>query len=101
MDIRPQIEYEICRLPEARNIPLEELKTLNMECFFKKIYGKDSKNIPNLLYVICHRGNDSQIAVALLREKLDKSGYSKIYLRDLIGGYDRWALDVDQTFPRY
>lgn len=51
--------------------------------------------------MICHRGNDSQLAVKLMRERLESYGYSSIYFRDLIGGYDRWALNVDQTFPRY
>jgi adenylyltransferase and sulfurtransferase len=47
------------------------------------------------LYVVCRRGNDSQRAVQLLHEK----GF--IFAKDIIGGLQSWALDVDPDFPAY
>ncbi|KAK3003647.1 hypothetical protein RJ639_019152 [Escallonia herrerae] len=47
------------------------------------------------LYVICRRGNDSQRAVQLLH----KMGFSAA--KDIIGGLESWARDVDLNFPCY
>jgi adenylyltransferase/sulfurtransferase len=51
-----------------------------------------------LVFVVCHRGNDSQLAVRLLQKKFSDSG---IRFRDIIGGLERWATDVDVNFPLY
>lgn len=50
------------------------------------------------MFVVCHRGNDSQLAVRLLQNKLAES---ELRFRDIVGGLDRWAIDVNQDFPRY
>lgn len=49
-----------------------------------------------LVYVICHRGNDSQLAVEILKEKL-----KGCHIRDIRGGYEAWAKEVDKNFPLY
>lgn len=56
--------------------------------------AKSSYLVTNLVYVICKHGNDSQLAV----EALKKHG---IKAMDVIGGLDAWALEVDESFPRY
>ena len=63
------------------------------------------------MYVVCRRGNDSQLAVKLLREKgekLDregKKGTSKVaegvIIRDIAGGLSKWTDSVDPLFPKY
>ena len=46
------------------------------------------------IYVVCRRGNDSQLAV----EKLLEMG---IACKDIKGGLEAWSLQVDSSFPRY
>ncbi|KAL4451956.1 hypothetical protein ABPG75_007618 [Micractinium tetrahymenae] len=47
------------------------------------------------LYVVCRRGNDSQRAVARLRQL----GIS--HAVDVVGGVEAWAREVDPSFPLY
>ncbi|GJU25340.1 adenylyltransferase and sulfurtransferase [Tanacetum coccineum] len=47
------------------------------------------------LYVVCRRGNDSQSAVDLLHQ----AGFTSA--KDIVGGLESWAHDVDQRFPTY
>ncbi|KAI6183922.1 Adenylyltransferase and sulfurtransferase MOCS3-like protein [Aphelenchoides bicaudatus] len=96
IDTRPPTEFSICHLPEAKNITLDQLETLDEAKILSKLNKADSDD--NSVFVVCHRGNDSQLAVRILQEKLAESGFR---FRDIVGGLDRWALDVDQNFPRY
>uniref|UniRef100_A0A915DK06 Adenylyltransferase and sulfurtransferase MOCS3 homolog n=1 Tax=Ditylenchus dipsaci TaxID=166011 RepID=A0A915DK06_9BILA len=100
IDTRPSPEFEICHLPEAKNFPLDEMKKMDMGQILPRIGINNVENIPETVYVVCHRGNDSQLAVCLLHEKAAASGCG-IKFHDLIGGLDAWAMEVDQTFPRY
>lgn len=47
------------------------------------------------LYVVCRRGNDSQRAVARLRQLGITHGV------DVVGGMEAWAREVDPSFPTY
>lgn len=47
------------------------------------------------LYVVCRRGNDSQRAVARLRQLGITHGV------DVVGGMEAWATEVDPSFPTY
>lgn len=47
-------------------------------------------------YVVCRLGNDSQLAVDVLRN----AGMAGI-VKDLVGGLRAWAKDVDRDFPVY
>ncbi|CDW57715.1 adenylyltransferase and sulfurtransferase [Trichuris trichiura] len=50
-------------------------------------------------FVICHRGNQSQVAVACLRSKL---GHSTDWrFKDVVGGVDAWSKEIDHSFPVY
>ncbi|KAI6172182.1 Adenylyltransferase and sulfurtransferase MOCS3 [Aphelenchoides besseyi] len=93
IDTRPPLEYEICHLPEALNFPLDELEAADRSLIETKLRERNDE-----IFVICHRGNDSQLAVKLLREKLSDSG---IRFRDVIGGLDAYSRDVDCEFPIY
>ena len=50
----------------------------------------------NLVYVICRRGNDSQLAVQVLRDF-----FKEINFQDIIGGYEKWSELIDTSFPTY
>jgi adenylyltransferase/sulfurtransferase len=47
------------------------------------------------LYVVCRRGNDSQRAV----QYLHKMGFTSA--KDIVGGLESWAQNVDPNFPTY
>ena len=61
------------------------------------------------VYVVCRRGNDSQIAVQLLKDYFKKqlsSGgpggdASSIVVKDIVGGLSLWTDKVDPQFPKY
>jgi adenylyltransferase/sulfurtransferase len=56
--------------------------------------GGDKARAPPL-YVVCRRGNDSQRAVARLRQ------LGIAHAVDVVGGMEGWAREVDPGFPTY
>ena len=77
-------EYEICRIPNSKLIPLNELPT--------RVHELDrSRNI----VVHCRSGARSAKAVKFLRE----AGFDKI--KNLKGGILAWSDEVDPTVPKY
>ncbi|KAL3500149.1 hypothetical protein ACH5RR_039242 [Cinchona calisaya] len=99
VDVRPAHHYKIVSLPKSINIPLPSLEARLPEITSALVNKDDSKNASidsNVsLYVICRRGNDSQRAV----QYLHKMGFSSA--KDIIGGLESWAHDVDPNFPTY
>jgi adenylyltransferase/sulfurtransferase len=47
------------------------------------------------IVVYCHHGMRSAAAVEWLRDQ----GFARV--RNLVGGIDRWSLDIDPTMRRY
>ncbi|RIB22701.1 Molybdopterin-synthase sulfurtransferase [Gigaspora rosea] len=89
VDVREPVQFDICNLPGSLNIPLNELS--------KKV-DLIQQSLPSSVapvYVICRRGNDSQLAVQTLRKTLQGE------IKDVVGGLYRWAKDVDHEFPIY
>jgi rhodanese-related sulfurtransferase len=84
LDVREPYEWSIVRLPEARLIPLNSLPQ-----------AAHSLDRTAELVVYCHHGVRSEAAVAWLRDR----GFSRA--RNLVGGIDRWSVDVDPTMRRY
>ncbi|XP_051204625.1 adenylyltransferase and sulfurtransferase MOCS3-1 [Lolium perenne] len=95
LDVRPAHHFQIVSLPRSLNIPLSALaeKLPMLETSLKKMM--DSSDGQPAVYVVCRRGNDSQSAVQLLREK----GFHST--KDIVGGLQSWAHDVDPEFPAY
>lgn len=46
------------------------------------------------VFTVCRRGNDSQLAVNMLKEKGIKA-------KDIIGGLNQWSKDIDTSFPSF
>ena len=84
VDVREQHEYEICRLPGSKLIPLSE--------FVQRIGELDSADE---VVLHCHHGMRSMKALDLLRS----AGFRKI--KSLRGGIDAWAEQIDPDMPRY
>lgn len=99
VDVRPAHHFKIVSLPNSMNIPLEHLearlpevsKALKEKDDLKADYSSSGAS----LYVVCRRGNDSQRAVKCLQNL----GFSSA--KDIIGGIECWARDVDPRFPTY
>lgn len=84
VDVREPYEWAIARIPGARLVPLNSLP----------------QALPSLdrhaeLVVYCHHGARSAAAMAWLRDQ----GFVRV--RNLVGGIDRWSLEVDPSLRRY
>ncbi|KAK4355224.1 hypothetical protein RND71_024195 [Anisodus tanguticus] len=100
VDVRPAHHYKIVSLPNSINIPLSTLEGRLPE--ISAALGKEAKketldrgSSSASLFVICRRGNDSQRAVQLLHTL----GFT--LAKDIIGGLESWAHNVDPKFPTY
>ncbi len=84
LDVRTPQEWAICRLDGAHMIPMQELS------------GRKKELDPSSeIVVYCHIGGRSRMAVAFLRQQ----GYGRA--RNLTGGIDSWALEIEPAMPRY
>jgi sulfur-carrier protein adenylyltransferase/sulfurtransferase len=84
VDVREPHEVAICSFSESLKIPLGTLpENLN------RLSTADE------IVVHCKTGGRSAKAVQLLRE----AGFRKV--RNLAGGINRWAEQIDRTMPRY
>ena len=84
------------------DVPLSQLhKSESVEQIKEKVStlsntNSDSKDIP--VVFVCRRGNDSQIAVNTLKEKLKDEA---VTLTDITGGLTSWSKKIDPDFPTY
>jgi adenylyltransferase/sulfurtransferase len=84
LDVRNPEEYQICRLPGSKLLPLPELPKRVAEL------SKDQEMV-----VHCKSGMRSAKAIAFLKQQ----GFQK--LRNLQGGILAWADRVDHAMPKY
>ncbi|KAJ3333109.1 Molybdenum cofactor synthesis protein 3, partial [Blyttiomyces sp. JEL0837] len=100
LDVREEPQFDICSLPGSVNIPWRQLprrlgEVLDASCGNEDV-GEDGVRPQKLpVYVVCRLGNDSQLAVRLLKA----SGVERAW--DVEGGLTEWAKKVDPTFPTY
>ena len=84
LDVRQDWETQLCRLPNAVHIPIEELE-LRVE----------ELNAQDEIVVYCHMG----VRSAAVAEYLRSLGFAKV--RNLTGGVDSWARVIDPSMRRY
>jgi adenylyltransferase/sulfurtransferase len=84
VDVREPLEYQICRIPGARLIPLGELP--------KRANELDPSEE---IVVHCKSGVRSAKAV----EFLTKAGFGKV--KNLQGGILAWSDKIDESVPKY
>ncbi|KAL0286386.1 UNVERIFIED_CONTAM: Adenylyltransferase and sulfurtransferase MOCS3 [Sesamum angustifolium] len=83
-------------LPSEARITSKEYNERIVKALAREEGHKNNNNSQSAsLYVICRRGNDSQRAV----QYLHKMGFASA--KDIIGGLESWAHDVDPSFPTY
>jgi rhodanese-related sulfurtransferase len=84
LDVRQDWETQLCRLPNAVHIPMEELE-LRVE----------ELNAQDEIVVYCHSG----VRSAAVAEYLRSLGFANV--RNLTGGVDSWARVIDPSMRRY
>ncbi len=84
LDVREPWEWNLCRLPGAVLIPMNELPTRLQEL------NKAAETV-----VICHHGVRSYHAARYL----ETTGFDDVI--NLSGGMAAWADEVDPAMPRY
>ena len=84
LDVREPSEYDIVHLEGARLIPLNTLP-----------HHIDSLPTDREIVVYCHHGQRSLYATAYLHQ----NGFGDA--KNLAGGIDQWAAEIDPTLPRY
>ncbi|XP_077191739.1 adenylyltransferase and sulfurtransferase MOCS3 [Paroedura picta] len=106
VDVRPQAEVDICRLPQAVFVPLSKLQQKDEEslkflvqriCEARQL---SHENTAFPVYVVCKVGNDSQKAVKIL-QGLSYPELGLISIKDIRGGLMAWAVKINPEFPRY
>jgi rhodanese-related sulfurtransferase len=84
LDVRQDWETQLCRLPNAVHIPIEEL-----ELRVEELRPEDP------IVVYCHQG----VRSAAVAEYLRSLGFRDV--QNLSGGLDLWARTIDPTMRRY
>lgn len=84
VDVREQYEYDFCHIEGSTLIPM------------RKFWTDVNDLNPEDEYVFyCHVGERSAWVVNLLRHR----GFKKV--KNLKGGIDQWAVEIDPSTPRY
>jgi rhodanese-related sulfurtransferase len=84
VDVREQYEYDFCHIEGSTLIPV------------RQICARINELNPENEYVFyCHVGERSGWVVNLLRQH----GFKKV--KNLKGGIDQWAVEIDPSTPRY
>lgn len=94
IDVRPPEQYQITHIDGAVNIDwsLRLSKIDSIDELLPKSFDKSKDRT----YVMCHYGNDSQLATKKLIEEL---GFNEVY--DIKGGINKWSEEVDRSIPKY
>jgi adenylyltransferase/sulfurtransferase len=84
VDVRETFEWDICRIDGARLMPLSS--------FDPSTTGLDPEAT---IYLYCYKGKRSMLAL----KELKRTGFNN--LKNLSGGIDLWAEEVDSDMPQY
>jgi len=98
IDCRPQLQQDICKVNHAISIPLDQIQK---DDGLKQIKELVEKNNVSEIYVMCRRGNASQMAVRYLKDHIDELERDDIKIKDIIGGIEAWSAEVDPSIPLY
>lgn len=88
VDVREELEWDICKIQGAKLIPLSQILNGNIDVLEDIEKDKD-------IVLYCHTGARSADALNILRNKGFKS------LKNLVGGIDAWADEIDPEVVVY
>lgn len=95
LDVRDAIQFELCNLPGSINVPW----TANASTSFATAIREREHEVfggQKDVVVMCKLGNDSQMAVQVLKELR-----TELDIRDVKGGFRAWREEVDGSWPDY
>lgn len=108
IDVRERAQFNVCNLPGSTNIPFSEIQSASAESAGASdsaglpgmIMGKSAlkNSIDKPIYVLCRLGNDSQLAVKMMREARWNDDH-KHEIWDVQGGLKAWKEVVDHSWP--
>ncbi|CAL8078265.1 unnamed protein product [Calicophoron daubneyi] len=122
IDIRTTAEYELCRLVPCLHIPMKELLRDDAISVIQSALNEKLKQFPQRplpIVLICHRGNQSEVAASQLASALlcarrcnshtnlesmdvDPPPESADFvICDVGGGLAAWAAEINPDFPTY
>ncbi len=84
LDVREDWEVRIASIDGARVVPMNQIPA-----------ARDGLLGETEIAVLCHHGSRS----AMVCEYLRASGHTRVM--NVIGGIDRWSVEVDRSVPRY
>jgi len=90
LDVRTQLEADICKLADSKLLPLQVL-----EAKLDELKADVDDNLDAPIVVYCHHGRRSLTATFMLRA----AGFTNV--RSMAGGIDLWSRAVDPTMPTY
>jgi len=105
IDVREPVEFDIGHIQKSMNLPLSKINRDPEGSLAKleKVLDADSTfRDRKQLYFICKLGNDSQVAIAKLRDLPQFRNSAKFECKgDIRGGLWQWKEHVDPSFPDY
>jgi len=84
VDVRESFEWDICKIEGAQLLPLSSFDP-----------ASSGLNPEDSIYLYCYKGKRSMLAL----KELKKAGFKK--LKNLSGGIDLWAEEIDSDMPQY
>lgn len=93
LDVREKIQFDMCSLDGAINIPLAKLRSqwIHASAAF-------DANLP--IFCLCRRGIFSVEATKLIADA--SNGSNRVFsVRNITGGLAAWTDEVDPLFPKY
>jgi rhodanese-related sulfurtransferase len=87
IDVREPSEFALARIENAELVPMRTVPA--------ELSRLDARTDVDTLIVFCHHGVRSLNVVNWLREQGVNACQS------MIGGIDRWSLEIDPSVPRY
>ena len=104
VDVREPVQFGICGLSSALNVPLTSLKRGKgfdtIKSAAEGVAAKNGCSISDVpVYTLCRRGVFSLEAASLLREKSAETGLPAV--QNIRGGLEAWRKIVDPSFPMY
>ncbi|KAF2868606.1 hypothetical protein BDV95DRAFT_500065 [Massariosphaeria phaeospora] len=111
VDVREKVEFDLCNVEGSVNVPFSTVTSTRssgpngtsngQQGNEEQSWVSELKSYPDKpIFVLCRRGNDSQITVKKMRELgLDLGGQR--WIGDIKGGLNAWRDSVDPEFPEY
>lgn len=108
VDTREQVQFELGNIDGSINIPFSKIETtaphtLDIEDHDmerEEDWTETLRRTEKPIFVVCRRGNDSQLSVQKMKE-LGLSNGGQRLIAEIRGGLEAWRKSVDPDFPDY